>query len=180
MKILLIIIISARFSQSLENADCDKNEAQMKSILRGQYKDVASYFNGALLSSIRANIQSPSQNIDCSPLRNLNYLYVTGLMGHLANFVGGSIIIEFRQTYEINKIKFWMLDDANRIYYIKIFATGADRKTENLLYQGQVPFGVNTFKFQDQFISKLRFYNQNGNSINQFMSIVKIQAFYEQ
>ncbi|CAD8174433.1 unnamed protein product [Paramecium octaurelia] len=163
---------NAKFSQN------DLYILREKSILRGHYKDVASESNGALLSSARRN-SFYRPNIDNSPLRNS--LYFSDIDATAHTFIGlhESIIIEFLQVYEINTIRFWMLDhDIRRVANMQIFVIGVNRTTESLIYEGDVQPAVHSLKFPDQLVSKVKFYNKDGNVIDIYMSIIKIQAYY--
>ncbi|CAD8122658.1 unnamed protein product [Paramecium sonneborni] len=185
MKILLLFLLLDIFGlvpipASDANAKFSLNDLYIlreKSILRGNYKDVASQSNGAIVSSARTNLIA-RPTVENSPLRNPIYFLVTQQPGHFYVQLHQQIIVEFLQAYEINRIRFWLLDHDTRIADIQVFIIGKDRQTEFSLYDGQLDRGVQTLKFPDQLVSKVRFYNKNGNSIDQYMSIIKIQAFY--
>ncbi|CAK79894.1 unnamed protein product (macronuclear) [Paramecium tetraurelia] len=163
---------NAKFSQN------DLYILREKSILRGHYKDVASESNGALLSSARSN-SFYRPNIDNSPLRNSLYFSDTDATAHTFIGLQQSIIVEFLQAYEINTIRFWMLDhDIRRVAKMQIFLIGVNKQIESLIYEGDVQPGVRSLKFPDQLVSKVKFYNNGGNIIDIYMSMIKIQAYY--
>ncbi|CAK79889.1 unnamed protein product (macronuclear) [Paramecium tetraurelia] len=185
MKILLILILidifeltslpawdaNAKFSQN------DLHILEERSIIRGYYKDVASQSNGAIISSARANIFA-RPSIDNSPLRNSIYFTDAVAPGHVYFALHQSLIVEFLQAYEINKIRYWMVDVDARVTTMQIYIVGSDRQTETLILDDFVQPGVHTLKFPDQLVSKIRFYNKGGNTINSFMALIKIQAYY--
>ncbi|CAD8146594.1 unnamed protein product [Paramecium octaurelia] len=121
---------NAKFSEN------DLYALREASIIRGNYKDVASQFNGALISSARINtFWTPG--IENSPLRNLLYYYPTGPnlhQGHVVAWLGQSIIVQFLQAYQINTVRFWMWDIDNRETDMQVFAIAADRKTEKVIF----------------------------------------------
>ncbi|CAD8214751.1 unnamed protein product [Paramecium octaurelia] len=167
---------NAKFSQN------DLYALREASIIRGNYKDVASQFNGALLSTARANsFQSPG--FENNPLRNLLYYYPPDPLlyqGHVIAWLGQSIIVQFLQAYQINTVRFWMWDGDSRETDMQVFAIAADRKTENVIFDNiRAKPNVNVVKFSDQLVSGLRFYCRGGNNVDhQALSIIKIQAFY--
>ncbi|CAD8207996.1 unnamed protein product [Paramecium octaurelia] len=134
-------------------------------------------YNGAMLTSARTNMFIVPA-IDNSPIRDLIYFPYNGQVGHVAVPLHGTIMIEFIQSYLINKIRFWMYDYDSRITHMQVFAIGDDRMTETLIYEGSAPPGVMSVKFDQQQVSKLKFYNQNGNTLYEHMSTLKIQAYY--
>ncbi|CAD8214443.1 unnamed protein product [Paramecium octaurelia] len=167
---------NAKFSEN------DLYALREASIIRGNYKDVASQYNGALLSTARVNtFWTPG--IENSPLRNLLYYYPTGpgrLQGHVVAWLGQSIIVQFLQAYQINTVRFWMWDEDNRETDMQVFAIAADRKTENVIFDDiRTKSNVNVVKISDQLVSGLRFYSRGGNNLDHSgTSIIKIQAFY--
>ncbi|CAD8211268.1 unnamed protein product [Paramecium pentaurelia] len=200
---------NAKFSQN------DLYILREASIIRGNYKDVASQFNGALLSSARKTIFW-TLGIENSPLRNLLYYYPPDPnlhQGHVVARLGESIIVEFLQAYEINTVRFWMWDNDDRQTDIQVLTIAADRRTEKFIYDGNAQAKIlpiqksssvfiliikkincihlvklefinfkmtlHVVKLSDQLVSGLKFYNRGGNSLDhQYMSIIKIQAFY--
>ncbi|CAD8172209.1 unnamed protein product [Paramecium pentaurelia] len=134
------------------DAKCSQNDLfilSKASIIRENYKDVTSQFNGALLSSARKTIFR-TQGIDNLPLRNLLYYYPSDPnlpQGHVVANLGESIIVEFYQAYKINTVRFWMWDIDGRQTDMQVFAIAADRKTENVIYDGIAPPNVNVVKF---------------------------------
>ncbi|CAD8213245.1 unnamed protein product [Paramecium pentaurelia] len=187
MKLLLLFFLLeysdfAPLPAADDNAKCSQNDLYIlskASIIRGNYNDVASQFNGALLSSARTTTFW-TQGINNLPLRNLLYYYPPNLLqGHAVAYIGQSIIVEFYQAYKINTVKFWMLDIDDRQTDMKVFVIAADRKTEKVIYDGIVPPNVNVVKFSDQLVSGVKFFNRGGDSkYHKFMSIIKIQALY--
>ncbi|CAD8124665.1 unnamed protein product [Paramecium sonneborni] len=182
MKQFLFILL-LKFSDFSTISDANAISTQInfcgldiKSNIRGNYQDVAKQDNGAFLQSARSNLFIAS-NLENCPLRNLLY-FKTSSIGHIAVNLHGKIIIQFLQTYEINRIRFWMYDLDARITDIQIFTTGSDRVTETIIFDGLVKPGVATVKFNDQLVSKIRFYNKAGNSLYEHMSIIKIEAYY--
>ncbi|CAD8174423.1 unnamed protein product [Paramecium octaurelia] len=185
MKILLLLILldifeltslpaqdaNAKFSQN------DLHILEERSIIRGYYKDVASASNGAVIQSARANIFA-RPSIDNSPLRNSLYFSDAFAPGHVYTALHQSLVVEFIQAYEINKIRFWMLDVDARVTSMQIYIVGSDRLTETMILDDFVQPGVHTLQFPDQLVSKVRFYNYGGNTINSFLSLIKIQAYY--
>ncbi|CAD8117307.1 unnamed protein product [Paramecium primaurelia] len=164
---------NAKFSQN------DLYVLREKSIIRGHYKDVASQFNGALLSSART-ISFWESGIDNSPLRNLLYYTPNYLViGHVVAQLSKSIIVQFLQAYEINTVRFWMWDGDTRQTDIQVFTIAKDGQTENIIFDGFTQQNIMVVKFSDQLVSGLKFYNRGGNTKGtQSMSIIKIQAFY--
>ncbi|CAD8191738.1 unnamed protein product [Paramecium pentaurelia] len=112
MKLLLLFFLLG-FSDfqtlpaSNANAKFSQNDLYVlseKSIIRGHYKDVASQFNGALLSQARTTWYW-EQGADNSPLRNLLYHYPEPVkQGHVVAELGESMIVYFLQAYEINTV----------------------------------------------------------------------------
>ncbi|CAD8085184.1 unnamed protein product [Paramecium primaurelia] len=118
--------------------------------------------------------------IDNSPLRNLLYYSPNYLViGHVVARLSESIIVQFLQAYEINTVKFWMWDGDTRQTDIQVFTIAKDGQTENIIFDGFTQPTIMVVKFSDQLASGLRFYNRGGNTKGtQYMSIIKIQAFY--
>ncbi|CAD8116534.1 unnamed protein product [Paramecium primaurelia] len=164
---------NAKFSQN------DLYVLREKSIIRGHYKDVASQFNGALLSSARTTWYW-EQGADNSPLRNLLYHYPEPVkQGHVVAELGESMIVQFLQAYEINTVRFWMWDGDTRQTDIQVFTIAKDGQTEKIIFDGIAQPTIIVAKFSDQLASGLRFYNRGGNNLDpKYMSIIKIQAFY--
>ncbi|CAD8118043.1 unnamed protein product [Paramecium sonneborni] len=182
MKIVLILLLfnysdfqappsedaNAKFSQN------DLYILREKSIIRGHYKDVASEQNGGLMANARL-LYFHGDGESKSPLRNRIYFSYANL-GHARCNLGQSMIVQFLQAYEINtiRIRFWDPDD--RIHNFKLFAIEKADSDETLIHEGSI-HGLITIKFSDRLVSKIRILS-NGNSINEFMSVIKIQAFY--
>ncbi|CAD8213880.1 unnamed protein product [Paramecium pentaurelia] len=187
---LLILFFLIEFSKLSQlpapdaNAKCSQNDLyiQKKAFnIRGYYNDVASSFNGALLQQSERITIFRTPGIDNNPLRNLLYYYPSDPklhQGHAFAIIGESIIVKFQQAYEINTVRFWMLDVDGRVTDLQVLAIAADRKTEKVIYDGLAP-NLNIVRFSDQSVSGLKFYNRGGESIHHlYMSIIKIQAFY--
>ncbi|CAD8058022.1 unnamed protein product [Paramecium primaurelia] len=142
----------------------------------------SSSFNGALLLQSERITIFRTPGIDNNPLRNLLYYYPSDPklhQGHAVAIIGESIIVKFQQAYEINTVRFWMLDVDGRITDLQVLAIAADRKTEKVNYDGLAPPNLNIVRFSDQSVSGLKFYNRGGESIHHlYMSIIKIQVFY--
>ncbi|CAK61444.1 unnamed protein product (macronuclear) [Paramecium tetraurelia] len=176
MRIFLIFFILCIFALDVNGTFCLDNITS-KAILRRNYKNVIQLYNGAMQITARTNMFIVPI-IDNSPIRDLIYFPYNGVVGHVAVPLHGTIIIEFLQSYLINKIRFWMYDYDSRITHMQVFAIGDDRMTETLIYEGSAPPGVMAVKFSQLSVSKLRFYNKDGNTLYEHMSLLKIQAYY--
>ncbi|CAD8165199.1 unnamed protein product [Paramecium octaurelia] len=154
---------------------------QTKSKIRGNYQDVASEKNGAIITTARIiNFYYPGSL--ASPLRDSLYFYIEFGMqvGHVYFDLYLSLIIELTQPYEINLVRFRIWDVDNRIADLQIFLIGADRNTETQIYNGFAQ-SVKEVRFPDQLVTKIRFYNKNGTSYpgHKLLSFIKVQAFYQ-
>ncbi|CAD8113798.1 unnamed protein product [Paramecium primaurelia] len=177
--ILLIFFLEYSNFFGVKAGLCQENLFQrQKHILRGLKLDVASTFHGSFLSTARTNIFW-RKDIDDNPLRfSLYYSYPTIVVGHIVMPLGTSAIVEFLQSYEINTIRFWMWEGGHRITNMQVFVIGVDGITETIVFDGLAQPAVVKAKFSSQIVSKIRFFNRGGNTVDSNMSIIKIQAYY--
>ncbi|CAD8214715.1 unnamed protein product [Paramecium octaurelia] len=161
------------------NVKCSQNDLYIlrkASIIRGNYRDVASQFNGALIPSARAILFHVS-NIDNSPLRNSLYPHYIGDLGHVDVYLRESVIVRFLSINQINTVRFWMWDNDNRQTEMQVFVITADL-IEKVIFDGIAKSTLYVLKFSDQLASGLKFYNKGGNNLDHtYMTILKIQAF---
>ncbi|CAD8142938.1 unnamed protein product [Paramecium pentaurelia] len=153
------------------------DQLKQKSIIRGEYKDVAQESAGAIISNARS-VGFVGGLKNSSPLRNAIYYMISG--GYCYVGLSQFIIIDLLQTYEINTIKIWLYDrDPTfiRTYDIQIFASGLGIN-DQLIYESNNSKSVTIIKFSDTLIKQIKIKNRNGSSLDQWLVILKIQAFY--
>ncbi|CAD8198474.1 unnamed protein product [Paramecium pentaurelia] len=172
---IFVVVILQSFSSVYANSCLDY--ITPKAILRRNYQDVMQTTNGGILITARNNMFIVPQ-VDNSPLRNSIYFPYHGQVGHVAVPLHGIITLEFIQSYLINRIRFWMYDYDLRVTHMQVFAVDDDGITETLIYQGSVPPGVKMVQFPELLVKKLKFYNKDGNTLYEHMSIIKAQAYY--
>ncbi|CAD8128294.1 unnamed protein product [Paramecium sonneborni] len=153
------------------------DELNQKSVIRGEYKDVAHESAGAIISNGRIVGYVGGQK-NSSPLRSAIYYIVSG--GYC--YVGSSyfINIDLLQTYELNTIKIWLYDrDPTfiRTYDIEVYISGLDI-TDQLIYENNISKSLTTIKFTDTGVKSIKIKNKSGSSIDQWLILLKIQAFY--
>ncbi|CAK73757.1 unnamed protein product (macronuclear) [Paramecium tetraurelia] len=185
MNIYIIMLIwSQQFQNRFAFANCIENTQfiqQVEAKIRGNYLDVASEKNGAIISTARTiNFYYPDSL--ASPLRDRIYFYTDSdyYVGHVYFVLYLSLIIELTQPYEINLVRFRIWDWDNRIADLQIFIIGSDRITETQIYNGFAQ-SIKEVRFPDQLVTKIKFYNKNGTSFtgHKLLSFIKVQAFYQ-
>ncbi|CAD8156369.1 unnamed protein product [Paramecium pentaurelia] len=130
------------------------------SFIRGHYRDVLSEQNGGFLENAR-QIYLFGNGDQKSPLRN-NLYFSQVYFGHARCDRNEFMIFPSTQAYQINTIQFI------------IFEVYCD---EVKIYEGFAQ-GVVIIKFSDRIVQKVRI-KSLGNSIDGYMSILKVQAFYQ-
>ncbi|CAD8094669.1 unnamed protein product [Paramecium primaurelia] len=139
------------------------------SFIRGHYRDVLSEQNGGLLENAR-QIYLFGNGDQKSPLRN-NLYFSQVYFGHARCDRNEFMIFPSTQAYQINtiRIRFWNYD--TRIHNFEVYCD------EVKIYEGFAQ-GVVIIKFSDRIVQKVRI-KSLGNSIDGYMSILKVQAFYQ-
>ncbi|CAD8190277.1 unnamed protein product [Paramecium pentaurelia] len=151
------------------NQICLNKYNQMLSIIRGNYKNVLHLMNGAIISSRKQNGFLGDNHGSClndAIYRITNYTW---------NLTGNSIIFELIQTYELNTLKLWFWDGDNRIYRFNIYIINETQ--ESLIYDS-TSNSIFTLTFTDQFVKGFRILNVSGNTIDQGVHLLKVEAYY--
>ncbi|CAD8190142.1 unnamed protein product [Paramecium octaurelia] len=147
-------------------------ELKIKSILRGQYKDVASDSNGAIVSSARQIVFVGIVQYS-SPLRDPIYA-----VQHDREHIDTYTLIEvlFAQTYELNQIIVWFYDLDNRNFYFQLIVKNREN-IEKVVFLGQRVQGIVKVNFSDQMVSSIKLIYMPGGTVNE-LTVIKIQAYY--
>ncbi|CAD8211021.1 unnamed protein product [Paramecium octaurelia] len=154
----------------IANQYCLRRQVKIKSIIRGNYKNVLHIQNGALISSKSSNKFYGGNNGICLK----DAAYITSIYQWCQQ--GYSIVLVFLQKYELNTLKIWFWDGDNRIYRIKIYTQLESQETQ--IYDGFTK-SVFTISFPDQVVSGVRILNVAGNTYNTHLHLIKIEASYK-
>ncbi|CAD8063513.1 unnamed protein product [Paramecium sonneborni] len=158
---------------------CQQYKIQrFRSKIRGYYQNVLQEQKGALLLN-RYQISFPGNQFNRSPLRSEVYL-VDGSKGYTTQMIGVYMIIDLLQTYEINTIIFWVYDRDSylRTFDLKIYILGLGGSKE-LIYENTAATSIVKVKFSNSFVKQILFYNNNGSSLNVYLHILNLQAYFE-
>ncbi|CAD8132573.1 unnamed protein product [Paramecium octaurelia] len=154
----------------IANQLCLRQQAKIKSIIRGQYKNAFSQNKGTLITSKMLNIFVGGDKGSC--LRDTIYIITVYTLSSL----GYSINFGLLQKYEINTLRIWFWDGDNRQYNIKIFILFDGHETQ--IYNN-LANSILTVTFPSQIISGFRILNVAGNTVNTQMHILKVEGFYK-
>ncbi|CAD8201710.1 unnamed protein product [Paramecium pentaurelia] len=171
--IFSVILLLFNF-ELVYNQACQRREARLKFITRGKYKNVLNYNMGALISSKVINGFSGGNQGSC--YRDTIYT-ITGGYGFTASALGNSIIFDLQEQYQLNTLKIWFWDQSYRFYTIKIYLIYND--VETIIYESTLVQSITTIKFSDQSVQKFKIYNENGNTQNTGLHIIKAEAYYK-
>ncbi|CAK66041.1 unnamed protein product (macronuclear) [Paramecium tetraurelia] len=153
------------------------DEIKQKSVIRGEYKDVAQESAGAIVFNSRTVGYVGGQK-NSSPLRDAIYYIISG--GYCYAGMSQFIIIDLLQTYQLNTIKVWLYDrDPTfiRTYDMQLFISSSDTN-DQLIYESNISKSLTTIKFPDTQIKQIKIKNRGGSTIDQWLILLKIQAFY--
>ncbi|CAD8187996.1 unnamed protein product [Paramecium octaurelia] len=154
----------------IANQLCLRQQAKVKSIIRGHYKNAFSQSKGALITSKLLNGFLGGDNGSC--LRDTIYT----LSAYTYSQIGYSINLGLFQKQEINTLKIWLWDGDNRYYNIKIFIILDGQETQIF---NNLAKSILTLTFPSQIVSGFRILNVAGNTYNQFLHIIKFEGFYK-
>ncbi|CAK73526.1 unnamed protein product (macronuclear) [Paramecium tetraurelia] len=151
---------------------------KLRSTFRGQYKNVLQEQKGALISN-KNQIGFAGNQFNRSPLRSELYDVNTG-KGYTTSIIGKFVIIDLPQIYEINTIKFWVYDrDVTlRTFDLKVYVQNSQSLVQ-LVYEDTVATSIKKIKFSDTFVKQILIYDNNGSSVNQYLHILNLQAYFE-
>ncbi|CAD8063531.1 unnamed protein product [Paramecium sonneborni] len=155
---------------------CQCSQMRYRSKLRGNYKDVLKYDSGSLLVSRKTNLFRSTQS---NGLLSRETIYqVDGGTGYTYCALGGSIIVELHQVYELNTFIFWLWDRSPRTYGFIVYACYENIETVILDSVGQL-VGVVRINFPNQMVKYFKIFNRNGNTSNTQLHIIKAMAFFQ-
>ncbi|CAD8209881.1 unnamed protein product [Paramecium octaurelia] len=154
----------------IANQLCLRQQAKIKSIIRGHYKNAFSQNKGTLITSKILNIFVGGDKGSC--LRDTIYTVTV----YTLSLVGYSIDFWLLQKYEINTLKIWLWDGDNRQYNIQIFIIFDGQETQ--IYNNLAK-SLLTLTFPSQIVSGFRILNVAGNTYNPQMHVIKVEGFYK-
>ncbi|CAD8140395.1 unnamed protein product [Paramecium octaurelia] len=163
--LLLTIILS----------DCCTIDSIDKKIIRGNYQDVLNFRQINIISRKNTYFEGGLMN---SQLNRDAIYYIDGKTGFTFCHLYYSIEIQLLKKYEINTIVVEIFDYFSFLHYnFQLYISYQGK--EKLVYQTTSFAGIVRIRFADQFVDKIRFYNRGGNNDNDYLSIIKAQAFYK-
>ncbi|CAK66049.1 unnamed protein product (macronuclear) [Paramecium tetraurelia] len=172
---LSLLLITFLISQSYSQVYGCQRVKQLKSILRGNNKNVISYENGSLLASRKQNLFNGSGKSTGILFRNEIYENSLDLKGTYCS-ISYSLIINLRQNYELNNLILWLWDGETRYYNLIVYAIYSEKET--IIFDSVSASAIVHIKFPVQIVQLFRIYNRNGNTSSQSTNIVKVEAFY--
>ncbi|CAD8142936.1 unnamed protein product [Paramecium pentaurelia] len=151
---------------------------QFRYRIRGQYKNILQEKQGAFISN-KDQIYFAGDQFNKNPFRSEVY-YVDGGRGYTIQEIGKYMIIDLLQTYEINRIILWVYDRdlSLRTFDLKVYIKGPG-EIEQLIYQNNLATTIIKIKFSDAFVKQILIYNSNGSSVNQYLHLFNLQAYYK-
>ncbi|CAD8050385.1 unnamed protein product [Paramecium primaurelia] len=173
---LFLILITLQQSQSCSHVNGCQRTKQIKSILRGNYKNIISYENGSLLVSRKQNSFNGSGRFIGMLFRNEIYENSADLKGTFCG-ISYSILIELRQNYELNNLKLWLWDAQARYYNLIVYAIFSEKET--IIFDSVSAQSIIHIQFPVQIVKQFRIYNRNGNSASGTINVVKAEAYYQ-
>ncbi|CAD8143870.1 unnamed protein product [Paramecium octaurelia] len=172
-QIIVAILILLDLSL-LTHQQCLKRQATMRSIIRGKYKNALHISNGALISSKNEDVFVQRNSGSC--LRDTIY-EVNSSTGFMYCMQGFSISLKLRQKCELNTLKLWIWDRDNRFQTFQAYVKVGNMETK--IYETNIAQSVVTIIFPDQFVEEFRIYNVAGNTYNQGLHLIKVEAYYK-
>ncbi|CAD8094314.1 unnamed protein product [Paramecium primaurelia] len=150
--------------------NCFIKKAEIISIIRGNYKSALNVNTGSLISSKNQNSFYGGMIGSC--LRNEIYQF----LGYTFCSLGYSITLDLIHNFELNTLKLWFRDEDYRVYSVKVFLINQDHEIQ--IYDGTA-YSIITLTFPDQLVKGFRILNANGNTGNEWMHLIKVDAFYK-
>ncbi|CAD8213922.1 unnamed protein product [Paramecium pentaurelia] len=157
MKIRTILIILLILIQ-ISKQDCIRQLKESNSLLKRNHQNVLSYQSGALISSKIINYFRDGNDGVC--LRDRIYKIMTIGVPHTQCGLGKQISIKLLQKYLLNTVKIWFWD------YGSLFNQNKEK----------IKFMKVT---QQQFVDEFELVNIGGNTYNQNLHIIKVEAYYK-
>ncbi|CAD8067405.1 unnamed protein product [Paramecium primaurelia] len=178
MKSGLTLIIVLALIQ-ITKQDCFR---QSNSFLKRNHQNVLSYQAGALISSKLKNGFNNGNNGVC--LRDNLYKILNDGLPYTACGKGQSISIRLLQKYLLNTLKIWLWDygfsEGDRYYNITVYAILNQGKKNIYVSNSENPaISQMTIQFQEQYVDEFEVVNVDGNTFNQGLHIIKVEAYYK-